>query len=152
MSIEQKTEIVTVDEVSIVRIAEELRAGLSYMLQSSDGNVKAVAEMMSRDVDTLQQITEIALTELKRTLEQSYTDVDAAFKAGVEYGEAKALVDAKPAELVSNVNGRLSELVHNEVARRIQNGDLSDVERQQLYNWLGNALTATKHVLRLVQG
>lgn len=152
MSIDQQSEIVSVDEVNVQRIAGELRAGLDMLLNSKDANVKAVAQMMQRDVDTLSQITEIALTELKNTYTQGMTDVDEAFKAGVEYGEAKALVDAKPAELVSNVNGRLSELVHNEVARRIQDGNLSDVERQQLYNWLGNALTATKHVLRLVQG
>lgn len=152
MSIDQNTEIISVDEVNIQRIANELRAGLDLLLTSKDANIKAVAAMMQRDVDTLSQITTIALTELKNTYTQGLTDVDEAFKAGVEHGEAKALVEAKPAELVSNVNGRLSELVHNEVARRIQNGDLTDIERQQLYNWLGNALTATKHVLRLVQG
>ncbi len=152
MSIEQQSEIVSVDNVSVERIAGELRAGLSMLLQSKDANVKAVAEMMQRDVDTLAQITEIALNELKNTYLQATVDVDEAFKAGIEYGEAKALVEANPAELVSNVNGRLSELVHNIVAQRIGTGNLSDVERQALYQTLSSAISGNKHVLSLING
>lgn len=152
MSVDQQTEIVSVSEVNLQRITGELRAGLDMLLKSPDRNVKAIADMMARDVDLLSQITAIALNELKNTYMEGMTDVDEAFQAGVEYGSAKTLVDAKPADLVSNVNGRLSELVHNFVVQSTLDGTLTDGQRQALYQTLSSAISGNKHVLSLIGG